>query len=147
MSLQGPISSRIWRIFRGLAFVFLQVLVVGSYCQIMAGRLEPLKHQPDTFVGRPLMVLTAVVSAMLYPLLARRRSSLRRTALLYLGFVLIACLYGIFLGSQFPEVSLWGAIPLALVGAHLYGWPVFLLVLAIQALLGRWFFPSAPNGK
>lgn len=127
------------RVLRWFVFVFLNVAIVGGYCFAMVGRLEPLKHEPEKFVILPLMVITAAVAACLYPLLLRQPSRVSQALSLYLGFLVVAVLYGIYLQVLFPDAPPW-AVFLTLVGAHLYGWPVFLLVLVCQLLLGRWLF-------
>lgn len=127
---------------RALVFVGLNGFIVWAYCNAMAGRLEPLKHHPEEFVTRPLMVITIVVSLALFPLLSGQRSRLIRGVLLYFGFVLISAIYGIYLGSRFPDATPLGAVLLTLVGGHLYGWPPFLAILLAQMALDRWLFPS-----
>ena len=99
------------RVFRGLIFVGLNTALFGAYCYAMVGRLEPLKFHPEKFVILPL----------------------------YLGFLFVAALYGILLWIQFPDGGPW-SVPLALIGAHLYGWPVFVAVLFCHYLFGRWLF-------
>jgi len=130
---------------RVVIFVGLNVWIVSAYCRAMVGKLEPLEFRPEEFVIRPLMVFTAVVSVLLYPLLLHQRTRLNRGLLLYLGFVLISALYGLHLWNQFPDGSAW-AVPLAVVGGHLYGAPVFLMVLLANLLLGRMLFPM-PNDE
>ena len=127
------------RFLQGLTFIGLNVSLVGGYCFAMVGKLEPLKFHPEKFVILPLMVITAVVAAFLYPVLRRHPSRSIQALLLYPGFLLIAALYGILLWVQFPDGSPW-SIFLALIGAHLYGWPVFVAVLVCHYLFGRWLF-------
>ena len=128
-------------IVRGLIFGVINVWIVGGYCRAMVGKLEPLEFRPEESVIRPLMVLTAVVSVLIYPLLLQQRTRLNRALLLYLGFVLISALYGVHLWHQFPDGSAWSVL-LAVIGGHLYGAPVFLMVLLANLLLGRLLFPE-----
>jgi hypothetical protein len=114
----------------------------------MSGRLEPLKHEPWTFVTGPLMVLTAVVSVLVFPLLVRQRGGAQRIAALYAAFLIIAILYGTYLGTIFPDATLLQAIPLALVGAHLYGWPVVLVLLLLYGSpVGRLLSTAAESDR
>lgn len=133
-------------IVRGLVFAGVNVSVVGLYCWAMAGKVEPLKHHPEQFVMRPLMVITAVVSLFVYPLVRREGSQVIRIVLLYSGFVLISALYGVYLWYLFPDGSPFSVL-VALIGGHVYGWPVFLAVLLVHWLLGRLLCPrSAGDG-
>lgn len=141
-----PVRATMWGI-RGLLFVTLNVFLVGFYCFAMSGKLEPLKFHPTRFVTLPLMVITAVIAVFLYPLLWRQSLRLDqdvrlfvRALTLYLGFVLIAAIYGVYLWILFPDGSIFSVL-LAVVGGHLYGWPVFLAVLVTQLLFGRLLFP------
>ena len=138
------VSLAMW-IIRVLIFAGVNVSVVGLYCWAMAGNLEPLKHHPEEFVTRPLMVITAVVSLFLYPLLRREESRVIRILLVYLGLVLVSVIYGVYLWYLFPDGNPF-AVLVAVVGGHLYGWPVFLAVLLAQWLLGRLLqpLPSPP---
>jgi len=129
-------------IVRALAFAGVNVSVVGLYCWAMAGKVEPLKHHPEQFVMRPLMVITAVVSLFVYPLVRREGSRVIRIVLLYSGFVLISALYGVYLWYLFPDDSPFSVL-VALIGGHLYGWPVFLAVLLAHWLLGSLLFPRS----
>jgi len=129
------------RTVRGAIFVAINVSIVGGYCYAMAGKLEPLKFHPLEFVILPLMAITAVVSAVLFPVLGRQRERWLRALVLYFGFVLISALYGVYLWILFPDGSPLGVL-LAVVGGHLYGWPVFLMVLAGQLLFDRLLFPG-----
>lgn len=126
---------------RGVIFVGLNVLVVGAYCYAMIGRIEPLKHEPVRFVIVPLMVITAVVSWKIFAFLRRQQNRWIRILMLYLGFNVISAIYGAYLWLIFPDGGPW-AVPLALVGGHLYGWPVFLMVLVAQLAFGRLLFPD-----
>ena len=135
-------------IVRGLIFAGVNVSVVGLDRWAMAGKVEPLKHHPEQFVMRPLMVITAVVSLFfVYPLVRREGSQVIRIVLLYSGFVLISALtrardpwY------LFPDGSPFSVL-VALIGGHVYGWPVFLAVLLAHWLLGRLLCPrSAGDG-
>lgn len=126
-------------IYRGLAFVGLNVSLVGIYCWAQIGRLEPLKHEPERLVILPLLVITAVVSLFLYPLLLRLRPRLFRALTLYCGFVLISMLYGVHLWITFPDAGPWSLV-LAVIGGHLYGWPPFLALLLVNLALGPWLF-------
>ena len=132
-------------VLRALLFVGLNVSIVGGYCYAMTGRLEPLKHHPVRFVILPLMVITAVVSALLYSWLRRQPSRLTRGLMMYLGFVLISALYGVHLWIRFPDGSPWSVL-VAVVGGHLYGGPVFLAVLVTNLLLDRLLFPQENGG-
>jgi len=103
-----------------------------------------------------LMVITAVIAVFLYPILWRQSLRLDqdvrlfvRALTLYLGFVLIAAIYGVYLWILFPDGSIFSVL-LAVVGGHLYGWPVFLAVLVTQLVFGRLLFPvpiSEPPGR
>ena len=126
-------------IARGLAFVGINVAAVGLYCHAMVGKLEPLKHEPEKFVIQPLMLITAMASVSLYPLVRRESSRVVQAVLLYFGFVLISAVYGVYLWSTFPDGSPW-AILVAMIGGHVYGWPPFLAVFTTHLLLGRWLF-------
>lgn len=132
------------RILRRLVFAGLNVFVVGAYCYAMVGRLEPLEHHPTRFVIVPLMVITAVVCLFLFPWMCRQQSRLGQALLLYLGFALTAAIYGVLLWIQFPDGSVF-SVPLALIGAHLYGFPAFLVALVCNLLLARWLFRSATS--
>ena len=132
------------RFLQGLIFVGLNVSLVGTYCYAMVGRLEPLKFHPERFVILPLMVITAVVAAFLYPLLRCLPSRPIQALSLYMGFHVIAVLYGFLLWIQFPDGSPWSVL-LALIGAHLYGWPVFLAVLFCHYLFGRWLLSPSTS--
>ena len=134
-----------WWIFKGLVFVGLNVSIVGGYCYAMVGRLEPLKHEPERFVILPLMVITALVSLFLFPLLSRQRTRLHRGVMFYLGFVFIAAIYGVCLGFLFPDGSPW-AVLLGVIAGHLYGWPPFLAIILVLFALDRWLFPSDLGG-
>ena len=61
--------------------------------------------------------------------------------MLYCGFVLISAIYGIYLWVLFPDGSIF-SILVAIIGGHLYGWPVFLAVLLMQLLLDRLLYPA-----
>jgi len=132
------------RFLQGLIFAGLNAALVGAYCYAMVGKLEPLKFHPERFVILPLMVITAVVAAGLYPLLRRLASRSIQALSLYVGFLVIAVLYGILLWIQFPDGSPWSVL-LALIGAHLYGWPVFLAVLFCHYLFGRWLLSPSTS--
>jgi len=132
------------RISRRLVFVGVNVSVVGFYCYAMAGKLEPLKFHPVKFVILPLTVITALVSLFLFPLLGRQRTRLHRGVMLYLGFVSIAAIYGVYLGFLFPEGP--RAVLLGVIGGHLYGWPPFLAIILVLFALDRWLFPSDSGG-
>ena len=129
------------KITRGLVFVALNVSIVGLYCFAMSGKVEPLKHEPTRFVTVPLMVVTAVVAVLLFPLLSRLGQRLPRAVMLYCGFVLISALYGIYLWTLFADGSPWTVL-MTIIGGHLYGWPVFLLVIAAHLLTDRLLFPG-----
>lgn len=131
------VSKTLWR----LVFVGLNVSLVGIYCGAMDGKLEPLKFHPTKFVTPPLIVITTVIAFLLYPLLARLGSRLPRAVMLYCGFVLISAIYGIYLWILFPDGSIF-SILVAIIGGHLYGWPVFLAVLLMQLLLDRLLYPA-----
>ena len=126
-------------VFKGLIFVGLNTALVGAYCYAMVGRVEPLKFHPVKFVILPLMVITAMVAAFLYPWLRRQASRSIQAVSIYGGFLVVAALYGILLWIQFPDGGP-RSVPLALIGAHLHGWPVFLAVLFCHYLCGRWLF-------
>ena len=132
-------------IVRALIFAGVNITVVGLYCQAMAGKVEPLKHHPEEFVMRPLMVITAVVSLFVYPLVRREESRVTRILLVYLGLVLVSVIYGVYLWYLFPDGNPFTVL-VAVVGGHLYGWPVFLAVLLAQWLLGRLLFPRQAGG-
>ena len=132
-------DRRLVKGLQALVFAGLNTALVVVYGYAMEGKLEPLKHEPERWVIQPLALLTAVVSLGLYPVLRRVDSRVIRALTLYAGFMLVASLYGAFLWSAFPDGGLL-AIPLAWLGAHLYGWPVFLAVLLVDLLLGRWLF-------
>lgn len=133
-------------IVRGLVFAGVNVSVVGLYCWAMAGKVEPLKHHPEESVMQPLIVITAVVSLFVYPLVRREESRVIQILLVYLGLVLVSAIYGIYLWYLFPDGNPF-AILVAVLGGHLYGWPVFLAVLLAHGLLGRILFPrSAADG-
>jgi hypothetical protein len=129
---------------RGLVFAGVNVSVVGLYCWAMAGKVEPLKFHSEEFVMRPLMVITAFVSLFVYPLVRREESRVIRILLVYVGLVLVSVIYGINLWYLFPDGSPFTVL-VAVVGGHLYGWPVFLAVLPAHWLLGRLLFPR-PGG-
>lgn len=129
-----------WPWFRCLAFIGLNTLGVWVYGLVMSGRVEPLKFEPMTHVIYPLMAITVVVSVPVFGLLRRQRSRLEQALALYLGFVVIALVYGVVLWVRYPDGSLF-ALPLAVIGAHLYGWPLFLVLAPSQLLLGSLLFP------
>jgi hypothetical protein len=126
---------------RGLIFAGVNVSVVGIYCWAMAGKVEPLKHNPEEFVMRPLMVITAVVSWFAYPLVRQQESRVVRIVLVYVGLVLVSAIYGTYLWYLFPDGSPFSVL-VASIGGHLYGWPVFLAILLVHWLLGRLLFPG-----
>ena len=130
----------------GLIFVGLNVSLVGLYCLALSGKVEPLKFHPTRFVTLPLMVGTAAVSILLYPLMRRLSLRLAQALTLYFGFALIAVLYGIYLWILFPDGSPWTVL-VALIGAHLYGLPLFLAVLVTNLLAGRLLFPEATGSS
>jgi len=134
-------GTRCQWIARGLIFVALNVFLVGFYCFALAGKVEPLKHEPTRYVMLPLMVITSVVSVFLYPRLLRQISRLTRALTLYFGFVFISGLYGVYVWVLFPDGSPWTVL-VALIGGHLYGLPLFLAVLVTQLLTGRLLFPE-----
>lgn len=138
------VSLAMW-IIRVLIFAGVNVSVVGLYCWAMAGKLEPLMHHPEEFVMRPLMVITAVVSLFVYPLVRREGSRVIRIVVLYSGFVLISALYGVYLWYLFPDSSPFSVL-VALIGGHIYGLPVFMAVLLAHWLLGRLLFPRQAAG-
>lgn len=126
---------------RSLIFIVLNVFLVGAYGYAMAGRVEPLKFRPEQNVIWPLMVITAVVSPLVYPLLRRHRSLVARALFMYFAFVLISAVYGIYLWILFPDGSPF-AVLVAVIGGHLYGFPLFLAVVLTHLALGRLLFPK-----
>lgn len=122
-----------------LAFAGLSVFIVRAYCYAMVGKLDPLMHHPEEFVIRPLTVITAVVSLLLYPLLVGQRSRWTRGLMLYLGFVLISAIYGVYLWYEFPDGSPFSVL-VAVIGGHIYGWPPFIMLFLVLQALDRWLF-------
>lgn len=98
----------------------------------------------------PMNGLALVGFAALYPIPRRLPRGLPRLGAFYLGFVAVLAGYGAFLdafvglyrGLGFPVRLMMSEI-LALMYGHILGLPMFLLLAAMNKVLGPLFFPGA----
>jgi hypothetical protein len=117
-------------------FAAMTSLVVGVYCYAMSHILPPLRDEPSRFLVIPMTVISGLVSLSIYGLLSRQHQRSTQTFTLYVAFLLSAIVYGVYLWAVIPDGTA-GLIILALVAAHLYGLPAFLVVLMTHRLLIR----------
>jgi hypothetical protein len=120
-------------------FVALTTSVVSVYCFVLGRALPPLRNEPASFLLLPVSAMSGIVAAVLYPVLLQQRSRAGRLLWMYLGFLILLVVYGLYLWRFIPDGTA-GLIVLALVGGHLYGLPAFLTVLLATAVLDRILF-------
>ena len=117
--------------------IFSQFLRVLFWCSLLILTINPFSRSRDIFIIAPLL---ATLSAMYYPIAARRYGFALNKLLLYLGILLSGTAAAVFVLRILPE-KLWKALP----GLSNISWaarsngediPFFLLAFAILPALG-----------
>jgi hypothetical protein len=126
---------------RAVSFVVLTTSIVSVYCFVMGRALPPLRNEPASFLLLPVSAICGIVASVLYPVLLRQRSRASRIRWMYMGFLIVLVLYGLYLWRFIPDGTA-GLIVLALVAGHFYGVPALLTVLGATTVLDRILFPA-----
>jgi hypothetical protein len=125
---------------RAVTFVGTTACLVALYC-FAAGRvLPPLRNEPATLLLVPMTVIAGVVASFVYPWVRRQPQRSRRAAALYVGFALSTAIYGGYLWAMVPDGTAW-LILVAVLAGHMYGLPLFLVLVATHLAMDRWLFP------
>jgi apolipoprotein N-acyltransferase len=103
--------------------------------------LPPLRNEPTSFLLLPMPAISGVVAALLYPVLLHQRSRASRVLWLYVGFLVVLVLYGLYLWWMIPDGTVGLIVP-ALLAGHLYGLPALLTFLLASSVMDRILFPS-----
>ena len=127
-----------------ISFVVLTTSIVTIYCFLMGRVLPPLRNEPASFLLLPMPTISGVVASLLYPVLLHQRSRASRVLWLYVGFLAVLVLYGLYLWWMIPNGTVGLIVP-ALLAGHLYGLPALLTFLLASSVMDRILFPSATN--
>jgi hypothetical protein len=120
-------------------FVALTTSVVSVYGFVIGRALPPLRNEPASFLLLPVSAICGIAASVLYPVLLHQRSRVRRVLWMYVGFLLVLVVYGLYLWRVIPDGTA-GLIVLALVAGHLYGLPALLTVFLATTILDRTLF-------
>jgi hypothetical protein len=138
-------------------FSVTNAVIVALYVRWVWSSMSAFASEPSFLIAFPAGCVALVMSALIHPLLLRRRGPWR-ILVLYFGFLIGSVLLGLWVGyingyantyiqaqrQHWPGFlrALVSGVPITMIGAHFTGLPLFLILCAVNKLASRWLLPA-----